>query len=559
MRPVSGSLRRRRFVARAAAVAAVATLLVACPSGPGGGGGGNGNGGGPKPVRGGELVVAYPHEPATLNPFVTGGDASATRDLVRPLMPALYRLGPSGAREPWLLASEPAGENIGGTPWSVRLTLRDDAVWSDGVPITADDLRFTWQAVMKSPGIASRDGYDRLTDVVVEGPKKARLVFREPFARWRDLFSAGLGVLPAHALGATDMSSALASAWPVSGGPFVLASRTAGLEIVLERNPWAWGEDVPMLDRIRIEFVPDVVTALQLYARGEVDVLGPYPAVELARRAAAALPGSAVTNDRGATWVGLFLNVKTRELSDVRVRRALALLLDREIIVEGLVREQGGPLDSPSAGDVARTDGSFARYAFDPTEAERLLDAAGWKRSSSGGTRRKGSRELSVTLAATESDELSQRVVRALNAQASSVGVDLNLVSIDFDQLNRDWLPGSRFEAALLTLRDPPGGGVRARFGLGGSSNVSRLSDKALVAALDAADPTLDDGAPAVDVPSLRVASLVPVIPLFVLEVVLASRPGVHGVRASASADGFLWNAASWWRKPGPSPSPTGS
>lgn len=564
MQPPSGSRRRSRRLLVAAAAACLALFLTACPSdsGPDGGNGGSGNGKGPQPARGGELVVAYPHEPATLNPFVTGGDATATRDLVRPLMPALYRLGPAGQREPWLLESEPSGGDIGGTPWGVRVRLREDAVWSDGRPITATDLRFTWQAVIKSPKIASRDGYDRLADVVVESSKTARLVFGEPFARWRDLFSAGLGVLPAHVLGKTDISAALGTAWPVSGGPFVLAGRTAGLELVYERNPRAWGEDLPLLDRIRVVFVPDVITALELFRRGEVDVLGPYVSIEFARRAAAAVPGSTVSRDRGSTWAGLFLNVKTRELTDVRVRRALAFLLDRAIVVEGLVREMGGPLDSPSSGDVARTDGSFARYAYDPTEAERLLDAAGWKRPSGNGTRRKGGRELSVTLAGVESDDLSQRVLRAFNAQASGIGVDLNLVSMDFDQLNRDWLPGSRFEAAVLTLRDPPGGGLRTRFGVPETSNASRLSDKPLVAAFDAADRTLDDDAAAVDGPSLRLASLVPVIPLYVLEVVLAARPGVNGVSANASADGFLWNAEAWWRAGGSgpsSPSPTGS
>ena len=345
---------------------------------------GNGPDGTPEPARGGELVVAYPNEPPTLNPFVAGGDSPATRDLVRPLMPALYRLGPEGRREPWLLAAEPEGADVGGTPFGVRLRLREDAVWSDGRPITAADLRFTWQAVLKSPRIASRDGYDRLADVVVEAPKTARLVFREPFARWRDLFSGGLGVLPAHALGKTDISGALIRSWPVSGGPFVFTSRTAGLDLVLERNPRAWG-DVPLLDRIRIVYVPDAVTALQLYARGEVDVLGPYPAIEFARRAAAALRGSTVTGDRGATWAGLFLNVKTPELSDVRVRRAIALAFDREAIAEVLVREQGALWDAASAGDAARLSAPFARYRQDTGEAARLLAAAGWREPSGTG------------------------------------------------------------------------------------------------------------------------------------------------------------------------------
>jgi peptide/nickel transport system substrate-binding protein len=475
-------------------------------------------------------------------------------------MPALYRLGPDGSREPWLLASEPSGPDIGGTPFSVRLRLREDAVWSDGRPITAGDLRFTWQAVLKSPRIASRDGYDRLADVVVEAPKTARLVFREPFARWRDLFSAGLGVLPAHALGKTDISGALARSWPVSGGPFVFKSRTAGLDLVLERNPRAWG-DVPLLDRIRIVYVPDPVTALQLYARGEVDVLGPYPAIEFARRAGLARQGSSVTGDRGATWVGMFLNVKTPELSDVRVRRAIALAFDREAIAEGLVREQGALWDAPSAGDAGRLSTSFARYRQDRDEAARLLDAAGWSEPSGEGTRRKAGRELSVTLAATDSDELNQRILRALNTQASGIRVDLNLVSMDYARLTGDWAPGSRFEAGLFVLRDPPGGALRARFGLAGPENVSRLSDKALTDLLDAADRTLDDGSPAVDAPSLRIADLVPVIPLYQLEVTLAARAGVREVEANASADGFLWNAAKWWIEgagtPSGSPSPT--
>lgn len=557
MRPASGSPGRKRPVRRVALAACLALALGACPSNDEPGPGGTGGSPSPTPARGGELVVAYPHEPSTLNPFITGGDSTATRDLVRSLMPALYRLGPGGAREPWLLAAEPPAADVGGTPFAVRLRLREEAVWSDGRPITATDVRFTWQAVMKSPKIASRDGYDRLSDVVAESPKVVRLVFREPFARWRDLFSAGLGVLPAHALGSTDISKALARSWPVSGGPFVFSSRTAGLELVLARNPRAWGE-VPLLDRIRIVYVPDPVTALQLYARGDVDVLGPYPAVEFARRAGVARPGGVVTRDRGATWAGLFFNVSTPELRDVRVRRALALTLDRPAIVEGLVREQGAALESPSAGAAARTDPSFARYATDADEARRLLDAAGWKEPSGDGFRRKGGRELSVTLAGVGDDELSRRVLLALNAQASAVGIDLNLVSIDFDRLQSVWLPGERFELAMLVVRDPPGGGLRARFGIGGTSNMSRLSDRSLGVALEDADRTLDDASPLVDAPSGRIADLVPVIPLYVLEVTIAARPGVGGVAASAAADGFLWNAARWFVSGGSeSPSPS--
>jgi peptide/nickel transport system substrate-binding protein len=499
------------------------------------------------------VVVAYPHEPTTLNPIVADGDAPATRDLVRPLWPGLYRLGPGGTRLPWLLAAEPGPEDVGGTPFAVRLRLRDDAVWSDGRPITAEDVRFTWQAVMATRSAATRDPYDRLADVVVEGPKRVRLVFREAFARWRDLFSAGMGVLPAHAFASPDLSGALQRSWPVSGGPFVLASWTPGLEIVLERNPRAWGE-APLLDRVRIAFVPDVVTALQLFRAGRVDVLGPYEAPGVARRARAAVPAAEVTGDRGATWLGLFLSTRSGPLADLRVRRALALAVDRAGIVEGLVREQGARLDAPSAGDASRTRPSFARYGHDPAAAGRLLDEAGW-RSRSEGPRRRGGVDLAITLAAVGSDELLGRISQALLVQAEAAGVELRPVALDADEL-ASWIGSSRFEAALLVERDPPGGALRARFGLPSPRNVSRLDDEALRRAFDEADRTLDDRAPAVAAPFERLAELVPVVPLALLEVTLAARPGVRGVRASAAADGFLAFADRWWREKPGSPSP---
>jgi peptide/nickel transport system substrate-binding protein len=555
MRLESGSTRSKRLRLRAASALVLSFALTACP----GGADKKGPDGGLKPVAGGEVVVAYPYEPSTLNPFVFGGDNPPTRDLVRPLMPALYKLGPKGARVPWLLASEPARADVGGTPFSVRLRLRDDAVWSDGQPITASDLLFTWQAAMKSPAIASRDGYDRLTDVVVEGPKVARLVFKEPFARWRDLFSAGLGVLPSHSLVKADISKALGRAWPVSGGAYVLRAWTPGLEMIFERNPNAWGSK-PLLDRVRVQFVSDPVTALQLFNAHRVDVIAPYAGVDFKRRTRDALSGSKVTTDRGGTWVGLFLDLRSGPLADMGVRRALAQAMDRPAIVEGLVRDEGAFLDTPSAGDPARTAASFSRYGYAPAEAEKVLDSAGWRSAGKSSTgRRKAGRALTFTVAAVGNDELMARVLRAMNSQASAVGLDLNLVGLDSDLLWGSWLSGSRFDAALLIERDPPGGSLRARFGLSGPHNISEVADTRLRGLLDIADRTLDDASPAVDAPFARMADLVPVIPLFRLDVIVATRPEVHAVAASAAADGFLWNVEQWWIDGGTEPGPAAS
>lgn len=503
------------------------------------------------PRSGGELVVAYPHEPSTLNPFLPGGEAPATRDLVRPLLPSLYRIGPGGERLPSLLAAEPTEftqQEEDKTIFGVRLRIRGDAMWSDGRPITTEDLHFTWQMIMdKRWAVASRDGYDRIANVVIEDATEARLLFERPFNGWRDLFSAGLGILPKHVLEGKRLDRSFVGAWPVSGGPFLLKTWTRGLEMVYERNPRAW-EAVPSLDRIRVRFVPDAVTALQLFERKEVDVLGPYPSIDFARRAGA-VPRSTVTTDTGSTWAALVLNTRDAVLRDVRVRRALAYALDRTAIGTGLVRGEGAVLDALSAGTELPPSGAFGRYRpglGDPpktAQAAALLDRAGW-RDTGARFRSKGGATLTFTVAVVGADDLPGRVLRAMHAQAEQAGFDLNVVNLDHDRLWGDWLRSPRFEAAFLIVRDPPGGALRSRFASAmrppNGENLSGLAD----ATLD----RLLDGAETVAEVHDRLAVLVPAIPVYRAVVSLIAGPNARGTEANASADGFLWNAAEWSR-----------
>ncbi|MCA1831562.1 MAG: ABC transporter substrate-binding protein [Actinomycetota bacterium] len=485
--------------------------------------------------------MAYPHEPSTLNPFLAGGDSPATRDLVQLLMPHFFVTRPDGTREPSLAATEESSSQEEGSSndFVRRVTLRDDALWSDGVPITAEDVRFTWQTIMnKRLPIIARDGYDRLTAVNAQDAKTVALFTRDPpSARLGNLFSAGLGVLPKHSLQGKPFANSLATSWPVSGGPFILKSWTRGLQMVFDRNPRAWGTP-PALDRIRVEFVPDVVTAFQLFEHGDVDVLGPYPGIDQQRRGAL-LGGARVTSDLGGTWAGLFMNTKTPALSEVRVRKALAFSLDRAAIVQGLVRGEGEALQGLT--DESAT--AFSVYRHDVAAAKRLLTDAGWVGS---GVRRKGSRELSVTLALIGADELPERISRALHAQAEQTGFDLNTVALDADEFWRDWLRGSRFQVALVVLRDPPGGGLRAHFGSSEGENISKVSDASLDTLLNKADAT--PSAPEAGGVEQRLTQLVPAIPLYRARVTLIASRDALGVEANASADGFLWNAASWSR-----------
>src|SRR5207248_8817551 len=211
---------------------------------------------------------------------------------------------------------------------------RRDATWSDGQPITVDDLRFTWQLAAR--GQIAREGYDQIARIVTLSPKRSRIEFRSPFRRWRDLFSAGLGVLPAHALSTPRRLASLSSGWSVSGGPFVLKAWHRGLDMICEPNPHAWAGK-PLLRHLRVVFVPDDIGALELFKRGSVDALGPYVAADWVRRAQA-VPDAIVTTDLGQTWMGIVLNSSSPVLADVHVRQAFADSLDRARLVAGLLQ-----------------------------------------------------------------------------------------------------------------------------------------------------------------------------------------------------------------------------
>lgn len=525
--------RIRRRAILIALPAAIALLATGCPATDRAPRPGATLAGTPQPSRAphGEIRVAWPAEPATLNPFVRGGESIATRSLVRPLMPALFLTGPGGTTQPSL-----ADRIVAETPREVRFTLRSDAVWSDGRPITADDLRFTWKTIIdpRTP-VASRDGYDAIADIQSDTPKNVRITFNRDMPAWRDLFSAGLGVLPQHALAGKDFATQLRDTWPVSGGPFVLERYTRGLEIVLAATPQPWGPRAGA-QRIRISFVPDSTTALQLFERGQIDVVGPYSSPDFARRLAA--HGATVTTDIGATWTGLVLNAKAGVLTDPRVRRAAALAIDANELAVGLVRSEGTRLTFPFTNPPLAADADARRA--DPAAAARLLDEAGFT-GRRGGTRTKGATDLEISIATTGYDDMAQRVVRGIYGHLRAVGFAVNLVALEDEQLWRDWLPSTRMQAAIVTVADPPGGALRARYHsaqiIPAGINIARIADPALDAAVTAADPART---------AARLVELAAVIPLWHAKVPAGTSKKIQGVRAVASADGFFTHAAQW-------------
>ena len=234
------------------------------------------------------------------------------------VLPQLFTLGQGGERLPSLAA--PESDQDGSDGMSASFVLRSGARWSNGTPITVEDLRRSadpaWVAGLDGP---AADG--RIT-----------VRFTKAMPGWRRLWS--------------DTAAVTAPADGVWGGPFVVAGMTPGLETVLRRNDQWWGGPGPWLDEVRLVLVPEATMARQLFERGDLDVISP-PAYTNRRAQLAGAPRGLA----GGWDVRLVMNPKRL---DERQRNALIAAAGGRVFAETLLRDEAeagsGALDGGDVG-----------------------------------------------------------------------------------------------------------------------------------------------------------------------------------------------------------------
>jgi peptide/nickel transport system substrate-binding protein len=494
---------------------------------------------GPTPIGPprGEITVAYPHAPLTFNPYTYEGDTMATRDLVRPVLPTLLQIGPDLRYRPALATRVPAGRDIDPTPFSVTFHLNPRAVWSDGKPVTAEDVRFTWQAILDPRyAIADRSAYERVKDVVVVDDHTVRLVFDGYYLWWPDLFSAGDFVLPKHDLEGKDVAAELRDGIRVGAGPFVIKSWTPGLDVVYAANPRWWGRG-PGLEQVRVVIVPDPEMATQLLERRDVQAVALTTEPNVAKRLQG-LPGMHVSSRFGSAWWELVLNGAAGRLTgNFGFRQAVASSIDRPSMVEAFVGEDGRGLDSLVPGWEPGTSKEYAGIKQDIARAKELLAHSGVQPGA-------------VSLVAPATSEVAGLFQRAVQAGLRETGIPGEIVNPPEDRFYGQWLRDGRFDLAFVERRGSPlmavAGTYRSTRHPPAGINYARASSPVLDEALDALDAVkkLDPALP--DVLTRRLAAALPALPLFEAKAFIANVRSVLGPSANATLEGPFWNLEEW-------------
>lgn len=411
------------FARRIAAVALATALVTACTRT---GDGGTQGGRHPWTIPG-QLRIGSTDEPDGLNPMFAHSDATEQIDAL--LFAPLFRYDERGNFVPEVATTVPTYANggISRDSKTIVLHLRHGVTWSDGAPLTARDLRFTWRAVLnKRNNTKAVFGWDDIAAIDVPRADTAIVHLKAPDADVLGIFGGGGGSayppLPEHLLGKlADLNQAAFNAHPISSGPWLLAAWNHGTSLEFVPNVRYW-RGAPKLHALEYRIVPSPDTLVAQLRTHEIDVVSSVAPEQIDR--VIGVPGLRIARHLTANYRRLVINTRQPGLADVAVRRAIAEAIDWDrinaTVYHGLnVRARSDVVPDSWAAP------AIALYPHDPAAARALLDAAGW-RPGPDGTRVRGGVPLRFVISATTRPGNEQGEVQMQQA-LRTVGIDLSI------------------------------------------------------------------------------------------------------------------------------------
>jgi peptide/nickel transport system substrate-binding protein len=409
------------------------------------------SGAGGQPRQGGTIVTGWTAEPKGVNELVAP-PTSPEQEMIIQLFLRLVREEPDFEKHPPTFSPELA-RSYEWSPDHKTLTfhLREEARWSDGVPVTADDVRWTWQAET-SPEVAWQYSYMKaqISDVEVVDPHTVRFHLKRVYPKQMMDVNEG-GIMPRHAWAQVPFSRWRQSAdWfkqhLVVDGPFTIASWKPRQEVVLVRNRGYFDPDRPHLDRVVMRIIPDQASILAQLRSGELDftpALSPADAAQVT-----ANPRLRLLAFPYRTWVAVAWNDSRPLFSDPDVRRALGLALDRKAIVETIWGKFARVSESPILSVVWAYDKALQPLPYDPAEARRILAAKGFAAGADGILRR-GGKPFAFELSTNAGNQQRVDALVMIQEQLRRIGVRAEPRQVEFNTLMQR-LDGGDFDASLF-------------------------------------------------------------------------------------------------------------
>ncbi|HYW26239.1 MAG TPA: ABC transporter substrate-binding protein [Terriglobales bacterium] len=392
------------------------------------------------PRRGGKIVAATIADPKTFNSVLSNDNAS--NYVITRILDPLLGYDAAG-NQVGRIATGPAKISPDGLTFT--FTLRKDVKWTDGQPLTSDDVRFTYDLSFdpKYTAVKSqqRQTYTQyIQELQNPDPYTFIVKLKKIYAPFATTLGVGPGILPKHVLGGLTGDQINTADWntnpTVTSGPFKFVEWKKGQQVTMGRND-SYYRGAPYLDTWLYLIVGSSLDIFNKLTTGEVDVATIDPSQADQARSVSHLD---LVSFPGFNYEYIAFNLRQDHpasafFQDVRVRQAMMHALDRAAMAKAIYFTYAAIADSaiPPLSWAYNKDAT-PRYGFDKAKAMQLLDGAGWKVGSSG-IREKDGKQFKIQMITNAGNKVRENLLLALQQAWKDVGIDATPNYVDFNKV----------------------------------------------------------------------------------------------------------------------------
>jgi peptide/nickel transport system substrate-binding protein len=432
----------------------------------------------------GTVTVATTTDVVNFNPLL---GSSRTDSWITNLMyPRLLNIGQDGKKSAGL-ATEWGYSDPSTGFWE----LRNDMKWSDGKPVTAEDVAFTINSILrdKPAGVVTGTMLN-VKEAKAASPTRVEVSLIRPDATVVPEVGFWMPIIPQQSFGGQNVGKYPNNSNWVSAGPYRLTSVAKGQSYTFERvAPYPFAPSgTPTAEKIVFRVYPDINTEILALKNGDVDIIAnalPPAQVENLRNTS----GITVAEVPGLGYAHLCYNLERKPLDKLEVRQALAQSVDYESIRKVVLRDQGVSTNSTPIPPVLTDyfDSTSKEYPFDPDGARRLLEGAGY--AADGG----GKFPLEFTMIYSLQDAVTAQFATIVRDNAAKAGITIKLKGMDRNAYIAAADAGDYdIYAGNFAIMDDPATNMTLTYLPKGAINYSRVDDPELTELVTKAQATTD-------------------------------------------------------------------
>jgi len=336
--------------------------------------------------------------------------------------------------------------------WTYK--LRSGVTWTDGQPVDARDVDFTWK-LWNNPkfGAASTTGINLITKTDISSDN-LQITFHlsQPFVAFNSTWTDGLAApMPAHHFASMAPDAILKSPDnlnpSVTDGPFMMSESKPGDHFTVVRNPkyYLASQGLPYLDKIVYRLIPDQNTILKDFQAGSITSSW---FLDVTKTPAYKALGNyhIVANPNASNFEAMYFNLDNPALKDVTVRKAMSMAIDYNALIQTARRGQAVPLCTDHGkAYVPGFQADAACPKYDPAAANALLDQAGYTKGSDG-VRAKGGLRLEYKYSTTANNAWRAADETILQQNFQAIGIKLDIQNYDAATYFGSILPNGKFD-----------------------------------------------------------------------------------------------------------------